>query len=132
MGGGAGGRKLAHPARAKYLSPMLKLLRLAVLLGFVAGFLFLLPIGGRTLFDRWQAAGGVEDFAARTWAELRGLVPPASPGAPAAPRKGKAGRPPGSAAPEPATDRPLESTTEADRKALDKLLGQHLAEKPRR
>jgi hypothetical protein len=108
---------------------MLKLLKLGVLLGLVAGFLFLLPFGGRTLFDRWRAARGPADFAARTWAEMQGRQP-ASPGAPAAPRKGKAGKPAGAA--EPAPDRPLETTTEADRKALDKLLDQHLAEQPKR
>jgi hypothetical protein len=31
----------------------------------------------------------------------------------------------------PATDQPLETTTDADRKALDKLLDKHLADPPR-
>jgi len=106
---------------------MLKLLKLAVLLGLVAGFLFLLPFGGRTLFDRWQAAAGPADFAARTWAEMQGTPRPAAP-----PRKGKAGRPHAGAEPQPAPDQPLESTSEADRKALDRLLDQQLAEKPKR
>jgi hypothetical protein len=111
---------------------MLKLLRLAVLLGLVAGLLFLLPIGGRTLFDRWRSASGASDFAARGWAELRGAEPSGSPGQAAAPRKGRPGKPRAAADPEAAPDRPLETTTDADRKALDKLLGQQLTEKPKR
>jgi hypothetical protein len=112
---------------------VLKLLKLAVLLGLVAGFLFLLPFGGRTLFDRWRAASGPGDFAARTWAEMRGA--PVAPGGSAAPRKGRTGKAPaaapGGTEPHPA-DQPLETTTEADRKALDQLLDQHLADQPRR
>ncbi len=111
---------------------MLKLLRLAVLLGFVAGVLFLLPIGDRTLFERWRAARSPSDFVARSWAELRGSEPPASPGPLAAPRKGKAVKPAGPPGARPAPDRPLDTTTDADRKSLDQLLDQHLSEKPKR
>jgi hypothetical protein len=137
-GRGGAGRKLARPTGSKYGAPMLKLLKLAVLLGLFAGFLFLLPFGGRTLADRWRAANGAEDFAYRTWAEMRGAQPraaPAAPGLPGAPKKPKAGKAPaGPAGPsdQPATDQPLETTTEADRKALDQLLDQHLADKPKR
>jgi hypothetical protein len=129
---GGAGRKLARPAGAKYLSPMLKLLKLAVLLGLVAAFLFVLPFGGRTLFDRWRAAGSARAFASRTWAEMRGVEPPGRPTAPAAPRKARPGRPPAAGEPQPAPDHPVESTTEADRQALDKLLDQHLADQPGR
>jgi hypothetical protein len=129
---GGAGRKLARPAGAKYLSPMLKLLKLAVLLGLVATFLFVLPFGGRTLFDRWRAAGSARAFASRTWAEMRGVDPPGRPTAPAAPRKARPGRPPAAGEPQPAPDHPVESTTEADRQALDKLLDQHLTDQPRR
>jgi hypothetical protein len=137
-GRGGAGRKLARPSGSKYGAPMLKLLKLAVLLGLVAGFLFLLPFGGRTLADRWRAATGAEDFAYRTWAEMRGATPrhaPMAPGAPGAPKKARAGKAPAGAsgpADQPATDQPLETTTEADRKALDQLLDQHLADKPKR
>jgi hypothetical protein len=139
-GGAGAGRKLARPAGSKYGGPMLKLLKLAVLLGLVAGFLFLLPFGGRTLFDRWRASRDAGDFAARTWAEMRGVTPPP---APAGPRKGRPGKgqvatPGGAAGPTGATgpgdpspaDQPLETTTDADRKALDKLLDKHLADPP--
>jgi hypothetical protein len=108
---------------------MLKLLKLAVLLGLVAALLFLLPFGGRTLFERWRTAHGASDFAARTWAEMRGDAP-ATP--PAAPKKGKSGRPTETPSHQPAPDQPLETTTDADRKALDNLLDQHLSGKPKR
>jgi hypothetical protein len=111
---------------------MFKLLRLAVLLGIVAGLLFLVPFGGRTLFDRWRIASGASDFVARTWAELRGVEPATTPGAPAGSRKGRPGKPPPAAASPSAPDQPLDTTTDADRKALDKLLDQQLTEKPRR
>jgi hypothetical protein len=142
-GGGGGSRKLARPAGPKYGAAMLKLLKLAVLLGLFAGFLFLLPFGGRTLFDRWQGSRDAADFASRTWAEMRGLPPPTAPSTPGGPRRGRPGKgqaagpggvtgPAGAAAPgEPGpSDRPLETTTDAERKALDKLLDKHLADPP--
>ncbi len=114
---------------------MLKLLKLAVLLGLVAGVLFLLPFSGRTLFARWRAASGAADFAARTWAEMRGVQPPPGPAGPGAPKKARPGKAPAGArggADQPAADQPLDTTTDADRKALDQLLDQHLADKPKR
>jgi hypothetical protein len=123
------GRKLARPAGRKYLPPVLRLFKLAVLLGLFAALLLLVPFGGRTLLDRWRSARGAGDFAARTWAEMRGTEPPPTP---AAPRKGKAARPPDSGEQPGGADQPLETTTDADRKALDKLLDKHLAEKPGR
>ena len=107
---------------------MLKLLKLAVVLGLVAAAIFLLPFGGRTLFDRWRVARGSEDFATRLWAEMRGVAPARDPAATRKPRPGKS---PGTAEPA-APDQPLERTTEAERRSLDKLLDQHLSEKPKR
>jgi hypothetical protein len=109
---------------------MLKLVKPVVLLGLLAAVLFLVPFGGRTLFDRWRAASGPRDFAARTWAEMRGGQPPAAPG----PKRPKPVRPAPAAEPEsrPAPDQPLETTTEEERRSLDKLLDQHLSEKPKR
>jgi hypothetical protein len=108
---------------------MWSLLKAALLLAALAAFLFLLPFGGRTLADRWRAAGGASDFAARTWAEMRGAP------APKAPRRPGARPPPHAAAPgEEATpgSAPAEAHSEADRKELDKLLGDHLAGAPKR
>jgi hypothetical protein len=111
---------------------MLKALKLLVLVGLVAGLLFLLPFGGRTLFDRWRAARGAGDFAARTWAEMRGGPVPLDPAQPPTTRKAKPGKPAAAGEPPPGADQPLETTTDAERKSLDKLLDQHLSEQPKR
>jgi hypothetical protein len=110
-------------------------IRLAVLIGLIAGVVYFLPLGGRTMVDRWRSSRDAADFAARAWAELRGAPAPrpsVPPVPPAAPRTGKPGKPGTGAAAEPAPDQPLETTTDADRKALDKLLDRHLADEPRR
>jgi uncharacterized membrane protein len=106
---------------------MWSLLKAAVLLGAVAAFLFLLPFGGRTLADRWRKADGAGDFAARTWAEMRGAPAgeKAPPRKPAARAQGRAGE----KAPAPP---PEEGVTEPERQALERLLGDHLADAPRR
>jgi hypothetical protein len=120
---------------------MWSLFKAAVLLGAVAAFLFLLPFGGRTLAARWRAADGAGDFAARTWAEMRGApaperAPARKPSAraqarasePALPRAGDKGAGPGKA---PAAA-PEEGVTETERRQLERLLGDHLADAPRR
>jgi hypothetical protein len=111
---------------------MLRLLKVAVLLGLIGALLVLLPFGGRTLFDRWRSARGVSDFATRTWAEMRGVAPAPAPGSTASPRKARPGKPAAGAEPAPARDEPLETTTEDERRSLDRLLDQHLSEKPKR
>ena len=124
---GPGGRKLAATARGATLPSMWSLLKAAAVLGALAAFLFLLPFGGRTLASRWRAADGAADFAARTWAEMRGGAPP------------RAHRPAGKAqartAEKPAEAPrgvPAEGHTDADRRELDRLLGEHLADAPGR
>jgi hypothetical protein len=127
--GKAGGQKVARRGGGRTFFSMWSLLKAAVVLGALAAFLFLLPFGGRTLADRWRAAAGPADFAARTWAEMRGVPAPEKP-----PQRGqkprvhaRAGEPkPG----DPAAA-PEEGHTEQDRKALDKLLGEHLADAPK-
>lgn len=106
---------------------MWSLLKAAALLGAVAAVLYLLPVGGRTLADRWRKADGVADFAARTWAEARGspAVEKAPPRRPAARGQARAGE----RAPAPP---PEEGVTESERQALERLLGDHLADPPQR
>lgn len=126
---------------------MWSLLKAALLIGAVAAFLFLLPFGGRTLADRWRAADGASDFASRTWAEMRGAPgrerapakkPPARAQARASelaqPRAGEKGPPAGQAQPggKGPGAAPEEGVTEAERKQLERLLGEHLADAPRR
>jgi len=131
-GGAAGqgrgaGRKLARSGRGARLPSMWSLLKAALLLSAVAAFLFLLPFGGRTLADRWRAADGAGDFATRTWAEMRGAPAPerAQARKPGARPQARAGEKVPAAPPE-------EGVTETERKQLERLLGDHLADAPRR
>lgn len=125
-GGGKGGKKLARPARGRTLPSMWSLVKAAVLLGALAAFVFLLPFGGRTLADRWRASSGAEDFARRTWAEMKGAPDAEKPPAHRAPHG------PARAGEATAGDRPVESHSDADRRALDKLVGEHLADGAKR
>lgn len=109
---------------------MWSLLKLALLLGTVAALVFLLPLGGRTLADRWQAAGGATDFARRSWAELRGAAGAERAKPPRASRPQGQGQAQAKAGGKPAA--PEEGVTEQERQALEKLLGEHLADPPRR
>jgi hypothetical protein len=92
---------------------MLKLVKLLVFAALLAAGVFLLPIEGRTLYDRWLEAAPRKSR-------------PEPKGAPRATRDPPAGKEP------PARDRPLERTTDSERKALDKLLEKELADAPRR
>lgn len=124
--GKGAGRKLAPSGGGGSLLSMWSLVKAAVLLGALAAFVFLLPFGGRTLADRWRAADGAGDFAARTWAEMRGApAPEKAPRKPAGKAQARAGERPGAPP-------PVEGHTEADKKALDRLLDQHLADAPKR
>jgi hypothetical protein len=102
---------------------MLRLLALAILLGGVAVVALLVPIRGRTVADRWQAAPDASAFLSSAWSELRGEEPRRR----SADRERAAPRPPRAEprkrAPEPA--RPSEQHSEADRRELDRLLSRH-------
>lgn len=104
---------------------MLKALRaLLVLSALAAGFAFL-PFGGRTLLDRARAAASPSDFAARLWSEMRAVAAPERNARPGASKKAQA------RAPERRSgERPVEGHTDADRKALDRLLTDHLEDAP--
>lgn len=123
-------RKLAPPSAAWYaisvLRVLLKVLLAAAALAAVWAFV---PIHGRTLADRWHRARDASEFVDRAWAEARGEAHPSprartSPGghAPAAP----ASRTQARTGPQPG--RPAESHTDADRKALDRIVSEHLDE----
>lgn len=68
------------------------------------------PVGGRTLADRWRAAGSVSAFVERGWAEATGAL-----GARPAPR------PQARQKTQPAA-RPTEGHSEADRRAVERIL----------
>jgi hypothetical protein len=68
------------------------------------------PIDGRTLAERWEGAGSFSAFARRGLDEL------ARAGEPPPPRARR----------QVARERPVERHTEADRRALDRLLADEL------
>jgi hypothetical protein len=104
----------------------LKLLLSAAALWTIFAFV---PFGGRTLSDRWADARSPEEFAASTWAEMRGVPPAARPkGRPPARPQARTAQPP--AARERASERPTEGHTEQDRRALERIVSQHLRESP--
>lgn len=93
---------------------ILKVLLAAAALAAVWAFV---PMGGRTMSDRWHHARNPTEFFARTWAEVRDDEhPPQHPRA--APRsQARTGTP---------ATRPTESHTDTDRKALDRIVSDHL------
>ncbi len=92
----------------------LKLLLAAAALAAVWAFV---PVGGRTMADRWRHARTGTEFLDRTWGELRGDA--RQPEHAHAPPRAQA-----RAGAQPA--RPTESHTEADRQALDRILSEHV------
>ncbi|HET6436770.1 MAG TPA: hypothetical protein VFG59_01820 [Anaeromyxobacter sp.] len=92
----------------------LKLLLAAAALAAVWAFV---PLGGRTLGDRWHRARTPAEFVEHGWAELAGK-PPAAQQQPRPPTRAQARTAPGG--------HPTESHSDADRKALDRTLSQHL------
>jgi hypothetical protein len=83
------------------------------------------PFGGRTLADRWDVARSPADFAERTWAEMKGEPPaPARSRPPPARTRSQAHGDQRSDDRSPA--RPAEGHTDADRRALDRLVADRL------
>lgn len=95
------------------------MIRLALKLGLAAAALWavfaFVPVRGRTLAARWDAAASPSEFVDRAVAELTGGDGPRGPSRPQARQK-----------PGPA-QRPVEGHTEADRRAVDRILSEHLA-----
>lgn len=74
------------------------------------------PVGGRTLADRWRAAGNVSAFVERGWAEVTGAARSKQPARPQARQKPA----------QPPAPRPSEGHTEADRRAVERILADRL------
>jgi len=93
---------------------MFKLLKFALVAGALAAVWMLVPVGGRTLQARWDAARSPVGFARGLWVELDRAfaAPPAPKKAPPAERDRAA--------------RPSEAHTEGDRKAVDRIVAEHL------
>ena len=96
------------------------MIRLALKLALAAAALWALwtfvPVHGRTLADRWRAAGDAVTFLERAGAEVAGRPAPAA-------RPQARGR--GSPAPR---ERPSEGHSEADRAAVERLLSERLTD----
>lgn len=94
---------------------MLRLVaKLALAAAAVAAVWQWVPISGRTLSERWEAAGTLPAFASRGWDELSEA------------RRGDRADAPPARRRQAARERPVERHTEADRKALDRLLADQL------
>lgn len=94
---------------------MFKLLKLAFVVGALVAVWMLVPVGGRTLQARWDAAASPAAFAKGGWAELErafASTPPAKPK-------------PAPQAHERAT-RPTEAHSDRDRQAVDQIVAEHL------
>ncbi len=108
---------------------------IAAILLLVAAFV---PVGGRTLVERWNAAPSASAFAERGWREVTSSwdrlwsdeksARPAAKGAPA--RKTPAGPQRQAAAPAKPAPEPVEHHTDADRSALDRIVAEHAGDRP--
>jgi len=99
------------------------MIRLALKLALAAAAVWALwtfvPIHGRTLAERWRAAPDGAAFVERGWDEASR----AFGGKPAAQRPQARQKP-------PAGQRPTEGHTDADRKAVDRILSERLDGRP--
>lgn len=96
--------------------------RLALKVAFAAAALWavftFVPVHGRTLADRWRAAPDAAAFVDRGFDEVSRAFAGKSAAKPQARQK-----------PSPA-QRPSEGVTEADRKAVDRILADRLDDRP--
>jgi hypothetical protein len=99
---------------------MRTLLKLALAAGVLWAVWSFVPVGGRTLETRWRASPDAGTFAARGWRELRAWLAPPPAATPDGRRRAGADRP------APAGRRPEEGHTDADRRAVDRLLAERL------
>jgi hypothetical protein len=95
------------------------MIRLALKLALAAAALWAMwtfvPIQGRTLAERWVAAGGAAAFLERAGDEIAGRPRSAARQQARGPRSGEA------------RERPSEGHTEKDRAAVDRLLSDRLS-----
>jgi hypothetical protein len=109
----------------------------AAILLLLASFV---PIGGKTLLDRWNTAPSATQVASRGWNavvsgwdRLWGVKPTARPPARPGARSGGPGRVAQGSSPSPGpkpAPEPQEHHTEADRTAIDRIVAEHAADRP--
>ncbi len=109
---------------------MAKLLKWLVVLTALAALVAFLPIGGRSVLERWRAARSPAAFVEKGWQELKagasGLLgqEPESRRS-GAERSARASRPTAPrTAPKPG--KPVEHHSEADREAVDEIVAKHV------
>lgn len=121
-------RKLDHHPGACYPGSMLRLaLKLSLAAAALWAVFSFVPVGDRTLADRWKRAGTPAAFLEGAWAELKG-----EPAAKPAPPRSRARAPSREGARAARPPAPTEDHTEADRRALDRLLAEQLRDAPAR
>jgi hypothetical protein len=106
---------------------MLRLLKWAMVLAALGVVVALVPVGGRTLLARWQAARSPSQFVAGAWDEIERALARLAGGW-AEPRASSRGQARGAARPPPpapARPPPVERHTEADRSAVDAIVAEH-------
>jgi hypothetical protein len=90
-------------------------LKLAVAAAAIWAVWSFVPVGDRTLAERWRAAGDLSTFVERGWVEATGGA-------------GRPSRPQARQKPAPAQpQRPTEGHSEADRRAVERILAERLA-----
>jgi hypothetical protein len=90
-------------------------LKLALAAAAVWAVWSFVPVAGKTGAERWRAAGNLSSFLERSWAEATGDGPSRPAARPQARQK-------------PAQQRPTEGHTEADRRAVERILADRLGE----
>lgn len=119
------------------MSRLLTAAAVAAILVVVGAFV---PVNGRTLVERWNAAPSATQFAARGWSEvvagwdrLWGVKPSGKPalrqGSKTSSGTARAGQPGTAPGQKPAPE-PVEHHTEADRSAVDRIVAEHAADPP--
>jgi hypothetical protein len=119
------------------MSRLLLAVAVAAILLLVGAFV---PVGGKTLVERWKVAPDVTRLAGQAWAEvtsgwdqLWGAKPAGRPAPKGSAARGQAAarqaRPPGSP-PDRSLPEPVEHHTDADRNALDRIVAEHAADPP--
>ena len=106
---------------------MLKLLKWALVLAALAAVVAFVPVGGRTLLARWQAARSPSLFVARTWTEIEQAFgkPSGRPEDARMPSRAQARAPARPPAASPPRTAPVERHTDADRSAVDAIVAEH-------
>ncbi len=109
---------------------MVRLVKWLIVLAALAAVVAFLPIGGRTILQRWRAARSPAAFAERSWEELKagaarllGHEPEPRRSGPA--RTARGARPAAPRAPSRPGE-PVEHHREADRDAVDEIVAKHV------